>query len=220
MARILNAASEFGAQLDSLSDIVSFGVAPAMVVYFWSLQAAGGIGWAITLFFIVCCGLRLARFNSMLGKLPPYAYNYFTGVPAPAGALMSLVPIVFDLAFGFGVAANPIVTGTWSVIMACLMVSQVPTYSFKRFKVPQPYVLPLFVLVGLMLAGLAGAPWLVLTLVAGMYLMTFPFSIRSFRRLKAEAERLHDDSDEDGSSTGDMEPDAEQDDQPPNLRSL
>ncbi len=88
MARILNASSEFGAQLDSLSDIVSFGVAPALVLYFWSLQTAGGIGWAVTLFFIVCCGLRLARFNSMLGKLPPYAYNYFTGVPAPAGALM------------------------------------------------------------------------------------------------------------------------------------
>jgi CDP-diacylglycerol--serine O-phosphatidyltransferase len=121
MARILNAASEFGAQLDSLSDIVSFGVAPAMVVYFWSLHTAGGIGWAVTLFFIVCCGLRLARFNSMLGKLPPYAYNYFTGVPAPAGALMSLVPIVVDLAFGFGVAAHPIVAGVWSVIMACLI---------------------------------------------------------------------------------------------------
>jgi len=219
MARILNASSEFGAQLDSLSDIVSFGVAPALVVYFWSLHTAGGIGWAVTLFFIVCCGLRLARFNSMLGKLPPYAYNYFTGVPAPAGALMSLVPIVVDLAFGSGVAANPIVTGIWSVIMACLMVSQVPTYSFKRFKVPQPYVLPLFVLVGLMLAGLAGRPWLVLTLVAGMYLMTFPFSIRTFHRLKAEAERLHDDSDEDGSSTGEMEPGAEQDDPPPDLRS-
>lgn len=220
MARILNAASEFGAQLDSLSDIVSFGVAPAMVVYFWSLHAAGGIGWAVTLFFIVCCGLRLARFNSMLGKLPPYAYNYFTGVPAPAGALMLLVPIVVDLAFGFGIAINPIVTGIWSVIMACLMVSQIPTYSFKRFKVPQPYVLPLFVLVGLMLAGLAGRPWLVLTVFAGMYLMTFPFSIRTFHRLKAEAERLHDDSDVDGLSTGSMEPNAEQDDLPPDRRSV
>ena len=148
MARILNTESEFGAQLDSLSDIVSFGVAPSMVVYFWSLQSAGGIGWAVTLFFIVCCGLRLARFNSMLGKLPPYAYNYFTGVPAPAGAFMSLLPIVIDLAFGIGIVAEPIVAGAWSAIMACLMVSRVPTYSFKRFKVPQPYILPLFVVGG------------------------------------------------------------------------
>ena len=76
MARILKASSEFGAQLDSLADIVSFGVAPAMVLYFWTLQEAGGVGWAVTLFFIVCCALRLARFNSMDGKLPPYAYNY------------------------------------------------------------------------------------------------------------------------------------------------
>ena len=199
---------------------ICFGVAPSMVVYFWSLQSAGGIGWAVTLFFIVCCGLRLARFNSMLGKLPPYAYNYFTGVPAPAGAFMSLLPIVIDLAFGIGIVAEPIVAGAWSAIMACLMVSRVPTYSFKRFKVPQPYILPLFVVVGLMVAGLAGRPWVVLTVVAAMYLMTFPFSIRSFHRLKAEAERLHDDSDENGSSTDALDQDESSDDGPPNLRSV
>ena len=205
MARILNASSEFGAQLDSLSDIVSFGVAPALVLYFWSLQTAGGIGWAVTLFFIVCCGLRLARFNSMLGKLPPYAYNYFTGVPAPAGALMSLVPIVIHLAFEVGVVMEPAVVGTWSVIMASLMVSRLPTYSFKRFKVPQLYVLPFLVVVGLMLAGLAGRPWHVLTLFTVMYLMTFPFSYRSFRRLKAEADRLHEGGDDDDSGSDDQD---------------
>ena len=216
MARILNASSEFGAQLDSLSDIVSFGVAPALVLYFWSLQEVGGVGWALTLFFIVCCGLRLARFNSMLGKLPPYAYNYFTGVPAPAGALISLVPIVVHLAFEVGVVMEPVVVGTWSVIMASLMVSQVPTYSFKRFKVPQPYILPFFVIVGLMLAGLAGRPWHVLTLLAIMYLLTFPFSYRSFRRLKAEAERLHEDGIDGDAAVGSDD----QDSAPPKLRSV
>ena len=216
MARILNASSEFGAQLDSLSDIVSFGVAPALVLYFWSLQTAGGIGWAVTLFFIVCCGLRLARFNSMLGKLPPYAYNYFTGVPAPAGALMSLVPIVIHLAFEIGALMEPVVVGTWSVIMASLMVSRLPTYSFKRFKVPQLYVLPFLVVVGLMLAGLAGRPWHVLTLFTVMYLMTFPFSYRSFRRLKAEADRLHEGGDDDDSGSNDQD----QHHASPNLRSI
>jgi CDP-diacylglycerol--serine O-phosphatidyltransferase len=215
MARILNASSEFGAQLDSLSDIVSFGVAPALVLYFWSLQEVGGVGWALTLFFIVCCGLRLARFNSMMGKLPPYAYNYFTGVPAPAGALISLVPIVVHLAFEVGVVMEPVVVGTWSVIMASLMVSQVPTYSFKRFKVPQPYVLPFFVIVGLMLAGLAGRPWHVLTMLAIMYLLTFPFSYRSFRRLKAEAERLHEDGIDGDAAVGSDD----QDSAPQKLRS-
>ena len=216
MARILNASSEFGAQLDSLSDIVSFGVAPALVLYFWSLQTAGGIGWAVTLFFIVCCGLRLARFNSMLGKLPPYAYNYFTGVPAPAGALMSLVPIVIHLAFEIGAVMEPVVVGTWSVIMASLMVSRLPTYSFKRFKVPQLYVLPFLVVVGLMFAGLAGRPWHVLTLFTVMYLMTFPFSYRSFRRLKAEADRLHEGGDDDDSGSDDQD----QHHASPNLRSI
>ena len=220
MARILNAASDFGAQFDSLSDIVSFGVAPALVVYFWSLQTAGGIGWAVTLFFIVCCGLRLARFNSMQGKLPPYAYNYFTGVPAPAGALMSLLPIVVGLAFDIEFVAEPLIAGIWSVIMACLMVSHVPTYSFKRFKIPQRYVLPLFVVVGLIVAGLTGRPWLVLTLVAFMYLMTFPFSLRSFHRLREEAARLHDDIDDDEDEDRPDPDDLEQDRGSPNIRSV
>jgi CDP-diacylglycerol--serine O-phosphatidyltransferase len=221
MARILNASSEFGAQLDSLSDIVSFGVAPALVLYFWSLQTAGGVGWAVALFFIVCCGLRLARFNSMLGKLPPYAYNYFTGVPAPAGALISLLPMVVGLAFEIEIVAHPLIVGSWAVIMASLMVSRVPTFSFKNFKVPQPYILPLFVVTGLMIAGLAGRPWLVLTLVAALYLLSFPFSIRSFRRLREEAERLHDDSDENDSPPDQQnENDSDTDHEPPNLRSV
>ncbi len=221
MARILNASSEFGAQLDSLSDIVSFGVAPALVLYFWSLQSLDGVGWAVTLFFIVCCGLRLARFNSMLGKLPPYAYNYFTGVPAPAGALMALLPIVISLAFQIEIVSHPLVAGSWAALMACLMVSRVPTFSFKKIKVPQPYILPLFVVIGLTLAGLAGRPWLVLTLVASLYLFSFPFSIRSFHRLKEEAERLHDDSDEDDEDH-DLEDGDDQGSDPerPNLRSI
>src|SRR3546814_12975244 len=92
MARLLKTAIDFVAELDSLSDVIAFGVAPALIVYFWSLSDAHGMGWAAALFFAVCCALRLARFNSSLGKLPPYAYNYFTGVPAPAGAGLALLP--------------------------------------------------------------------------------------------------------------------------------
>ncbi|MBT5433329.1 MAG: CDP-diacylglycerol--serine O-phosphatidyltransferase [Rhodospirillaceae bacterium] len=196
MARILNATSDFGAQLDSLADIVSFGVAPALVLYFWSLQTAGGLGWAVALFFIVCCGLRLARFNSLLGKLPPYARNYFTGVPAPAGGLIALLPIVLWLALDIELVSHPLVVGGWAIIMASLMVSRVPTFSFKTLKIPQPYVLPVLVLAALTFAGIAEWPWLSLTLIAVLYLATFPFSIRSFYRLKEEAERLHEDPDE------------------------
>jgi len=217
MARMLNASSEFGAQLDSLADIVSFGVAPAMVLYFWTLQGAGGIGWAVTLFFIVCCALRLARFNSMDGKLPPYAYNYFTGIPAPAAALMALLPIVVVLGFGIDAISHPAVAGTWTVVIASLMVSRVPTYSFKRIRVPQAYVLPLVVCVGLLLAGLASFPWMVLAGVSVLYLSTIPLSIRSYARLKKEAERLHAES---GAEEKTEDP-ADKDDQPPpQLRSV
>jgi CDP-diacylglycerol--serine O-phosphatidyltransferase len=207
MARMLRASSEFGAQLDSLADIVSFGVAPAIILYFWTLQGAGGIGWVITLFFIVCCALRLARFNSMIGKLPPYAYNYFTGVPAPAGALMSTLPIVISLGFATDWPSHPLVTGFWTVAMAALMVSRMPSFSFKRIRVPQPFILPLFVCVGLTLAGLAAFPWIVLTGVAAVYLATFPFSVRSYMRLKAEAERLHAEEQEGGGGSASNGPD-------------
>lgn len=192
MARILNASSEFGAQLDSLADIVSFGVAPALVLYFWSLQSAGGIGWAIALFVVVCCGLRLARFNSMVGKLPPYAYNYFTGIPAPAGALISLLPITVGLAFGGAWVSHPAVVGLWAFIAAGMMVSRIPTYSFKQTRIPQSFILPLFVGVCLIVVGIASYPWITLSIIALLYLSSFPFSIRSFYRLKAEAERLHE----------------------------
>ena len=224
MARMLKASSEFGAQLDSLADIVSFGVAPAMVLYFWSLQEAGGVGWAVTLFFIVCCALRLARFNAMDGKLPPYAFNYFTGIPAPAGALMALLPVMIVLAFKIGGFSHPAVVGTWTVVMASMMVSRIPTYSFKRIRVPQVYVLPLLVCVGFLLAGLASFPWKILTAVAVLYLLSLPLSVRSYSRLRAEAERLHaegDDAEVAGAAVEESNKSIDKDDPPPpQLRSV
>jgi len=196
MARMLKAESDFGAQLDSLSDFVSFGVAPAFVMYFWSLQNAGGLGWGVAVFFIVCCGLRLARFNSMIGNLPPYAYNYFTGVPAPAGALLSLLPLVIGFSGGAKFLVHPGVVGPWLLLMAVMMVSPIPTYSFKRLKVPRRYVVPVLVIVGVIMAGLAEYPWKTLTVCAFIYFGSIPFSVRSFMRLKREANRLHDEEGE------------------------
>lgn len=202
MARLLNSASDFGAELDSLSDFVAFGVSPALILYFWTLNSLGGIGWAVTLFLAICCGLRLARFNTNIGKLPPYAYNYFTGVPAPAGAGLALLPLMGTFAFGLDILQQPILVAVWSVIVALLMVSRLPTFSFKKVKIPTAAILPLLVVVGLLVAGMAGAPWRTLTLVGLAYIVSFGYSAYSYRRLKAEAERMHgerdsgDDSDE------------------------
>ena len=219
MARMLKASSEFGAQLDSLADIVSFGVATAMVLYFWTLQEAGGVGWAVTLFFIVCCALRLARFNAMDGKLPPYAFNYFTGIPAPAAALMALLPVVIVLGFQIDGFSHPVVVGTWTVVMAAMMVSRVPTYSFKKIRIPQIYVLPLVVGVGFLLAGLASFPWKILAAVSVLYLLTLPLSIRSYARLRAEAERLHAEA-TDAAAENSNAPDDKDDPPPPHLHSV
>jgi CDP-diacylglycerol--serine O-phosphatidyltransferase len=205
MARLLNSASDFGAELDSLSDFVSFGVSPALILYFWSLSALGGIGWAVCLFLVICCCLRLARFNTNIGKLPPYAYNYFTGVPAPAGALLALLPLMADFAYGLDIMHQPVLVAVWSVIVALLMVSRVPTFSFKKVKVPTAAILPILVVAGLLVAGLAGAPWRTLTLIGLTYIASFGYSAWTFRRLKSEAERMHDERDSDDDS-GDADP--------------
>ena len=200
MARLLNSASDFGAELDSLSDFVSFGVSPALILYFWSLSALGGIGWVICLFLAICCGLRLARFNTNIGKLPPYAFNYFTGVPAPAGAGLALMPMMATFAFGMDILREPVFVAVWSVIAALLMVSTLPTFSFKKVKIPTAAILPILVVVGLLVAGLAGAPWRTLTLVGLVYIVSFGYSAYTYRRLTAEAERMHGDR-----GTGDSE---------------
>ena len=193
MARLLNSASDFGAELDSLSDFVSFGVSPALILYFWTLNSLGGIGWAVSLFLAICCGLRLARFNTNIGKLPPYAYNYFTGVPAPAAAGLALLPLMATFAFGFDILRHPILVAVWAIIVALLMVSRLPTFSFKKVKIPTAAILPILVVAGLLVAGMAGAPWRTLTFVGLAYVISFGYSAWTFRRLKQEAERMQDE---------------------------
>ncbi len=218
MARLLKSASEFGAELDSLSDFVAFGVSPALILYFWSLQDLGGIGWAVTLFLAVSCGLRLARFNTNMGKLPPYAYNYFTGVPAPAGAALALLPMVASFASAFDFLAHPAGVAVWAVIVALLMVSRVPTYSFKKAKIPVGMIVPLLLVALLLIVGLTAAPWKTLTFILLGYVISFGFSMRSYARLKAEAERMHGERDE-GAEAVDRKPAvSEPADEPARLR--
>lgn len=192
MARLLNATSEFGAQLDSLSDFVAFGVSPALILWFWQLSELGGLGWVAALFLAVCCGLRLARFNSRMGTMPPYAYNYFEGVPAPAGAGLALLPMVISFEAGTNVLP-PQAVAIWSSIVALMMASEIPTYSFKKLKLPPRYLLPFMAGVGLLLAAIAGAPWLTLSVLGVLYVLSVPISFQTFRKLQKEAERLQDE---------------------------
>ncbi|MBI4182564.1 MAG: CDP-diacylglycerol--serine O-phosphatidyltransferase [Proteobacteria bacterium] len=196
IARLLGGTSRFGAELDSLSDFVSFGIAPAMVLFFWAMREVGGIGWAISLLFAVCCGLRLARFNVSLesDQVPAWGFNFFTGVPAPAGAALALMPMILTFAFGLDLFGEPAVVGAGLLAVAFLMVSRIPTYSFKNFKIPNRYVLPTLIVVALFAAFLVSAPWMTLSVVGFLYLAGIPLSLRSYRRLKEQAAELQAES--------------------------
>ncbi len=191
IARLLDSTSKFGAELDSLSDFVSFGVAPAILLYYWTLQSAGGLGWVIALLFGVCVALRLARFNTRIDNddLPAWTSRFFVGVPAPAGAGLSLMPVFATLLFGPGFFDTPPFTGAVTIAVALLMVSRLPTYSMKRVRVPHQLVVPTLLGVGVTAAVLITMPWLTLLALGLVYSASIPVSYLSFRRL----ERLRGD---------------------------
>lgn len=200
LARLLKATSRFGAEFDSLSDFLCFGVAPGFVLYLWSLQALGGFGYAPCVIFAVCMAMRLARFNAMLdgAPRPAYAYNFFTGVPAPAGAGLALFPLFLGLearAVGWdwllAVSRHPALCAFVLLGTAMLSVSTLPVWSFKNFKIPTQYFRPLMIGAGLYLALLLADPWAALAAGGLIYLAMLPFSLRSYLRLKQEAETLH-----------------------------
>ncbi len=201
LARLLKATSRFGAELDSLADFLCFGVAPAFILFLWSLQRAGGFGYTPCLIFAVCMALRLARFNAALDSAPgpAYAYNFFTGVPAPAGAGVVLFPLFLGLeakSLGWdwllAVSQYPLFCACVLVGTAFLLVSTLPVWSFKNFKVPHEYVLPLLLGAVTFAAVLVADPWAALASGSVIYLGMLPFSVRSFRLLKREAEALRE----------------------------
>ncbi len=202
IARILGASSRFGAELDSLSDFVAFGVAPAFIIYLWSLQSAGGFGWALTLLFAVCCVLRLARFNTALESAepePPWAGNFFVGVPAPLGGALALIPLVLWLETGLEIFANPVVTGLMVIGVSALMVSRVPTLAFKKTKIPPGYAGFVLLGVGAFFAFLISTPWITVAVSAVAYLISIPYSLllyRKYERQNPPAPSLQGDDEE------------------------
>ena len=183
VARMIKGQSKFGAELDSLADFVNFGVAPGLILYFWQLNELHNGGWIAAMVFAISGGLRLARFNATMDdpNKPAFAANYFTGVPAPAGAITVLLPIY--LAF-LGLPKPPaVLTAAYTLLIAFLMVSRLPVFSGKtvRMRVPPEMVLPVFVSVVFFIAILIGYPWHILSAGSVLYLCSLPAGWKSYR---------------------------------------
>jgi CDP-diacylglycerol--serine O-phosphatidyltransferase len=183
VARMIKGQSKFGAELDSLADFVNFGVAPGLILYFWQLHELNNGGWIAAMVFAISGGLRLARFNASIDdpNKPAFAANYFTGVPAPAGAITVLLPVY--LAF-LGVPMPPAtLTAFYTLLIAFLMVSRLPVFSGKtvKMRVPPEMVLPVFVAVVVFVALLIGYPWHILSAGTLAYLISLPWGWKTYR---------------------------------------
>jgi CDP-diacylglycerol---serine O-phosphatidyltransferase len=182
VARMIKGQSKFGAELDSLADFVNFGVAPGLILYFWQLNELHNVGWIAAMVFAISGGLRLARFNATMDdpNKPVFAGSFFTGVPAPAGAITVLLPIY--LAF-LGLPRPPaVLTALYTLLIAFLMVSRLPVFSGKiRMRVPPEMVLPVFVAVVFFIALLISYPWHILSAGSVLFLLSLPMGWKSYR---------------------------------------
>jgi CDP-diacylglycerol---serine O-phosphatidyltransferase len=187
LARMLKGQSRFGAELDSLADFVNFGVVPGLILYFWGLNELGSVGWIAALVFAICMVLRLARFNVMADDptKPAWASNFFTGVPAPAGAIIVMLPIYLNL---LGMQKLTVVSLLYTLAVSFLLVSTLPVFSGKQLgkRVAPEKVLPIFVVVVLFVALLVSYPWWVLTVGTICYLASLPFGWFAYRRYKEQ----------------------------------
>jgi CDP-diacylglycerol--serine O-phosphatidyltransferase len=186
IARLLRAQSRFGAELDSLSDNIAFGTAPALILFLWSLQTAPRFGWIAALALAVCCALRLARFNARIdaAEQPHKSAGFNTGVPAPAGAGLAFVPIYLWLITGNGLFRHWGLVMAWALFIALLMISSLPTYSWASIRIRRDW--RLFALAGVALFGAAliVATWWTLLALAVLYLLMIPFSLASYARVR------------------------------------
>ena len=189
IARLLKGASKFGAEPDSLSDFVCFGVSPMLVLYLWTMKDAGRLGWVLVMLFTICCGLRLARFNVMMEDhdAPAWQARFFTGIPAPAGGGLVLLPMVLSFQGSEGFFRQPWVVGIFMLVIAGMLVSTIPTYSFKKLKISRHWILPTMLITAAIAVFLINAPWLTLSVVGLAYICSIPLSYRAQQALqKAE----------------------------------
>jgi CDP-diacylglycerol---serine O-phosphatidyltransferase len=186
IARMMHGESRFGAELDSLSDAIAFGVAPALILYLWSLHAMPPLGWLLALVHALFCALRLARFNAQidLDHQPHKSAGFLTGVPAPAGAVLAMLPIYLWLWTGEPRLREPLVVAPWIAFTAVLMISSFATWSAASFRLRQRIRFEAVAVLVVIAAAVVSAPWPTLAIVALIYLATIPFSVRAYRRVR------------------------------------
>lgn len=188
IARMLHGESRFGAELDSLADAIDFGVTPAIVIYLWSLQASPTIGWIAALVYAVFCALRLARFNARidLTDQPHKSAGFLTGIPAPAGAGLAMLPMYLWFVTDEPWLRSPWLMAPWIAAIAVLMVSSLATYSWSSLKLRRNIRFEAIVVVVAVGAALISAPWQTLSVVCLLYLLTLPMSVRSYARIRRQ----------------------------------
>ena len=199
IARLIKGTSEFGKELDSLTDFVSFGIAPVFVLYFWELSNYGKLGWAITLIYSVCCVLRLARFNlTKIDENQEWKKNFFEGIPSPAGGLLILMPLIYDLTdlnIGFNIK---ILTPYLTIIIAILLVSKIPTLALKKISISPKTTVFLLLGIGIIFIALLFYTLKTLLIFGIIYLLSIPVSIIIYNNQnKKNFKKISDEEHED-----------------------
>ena len=199
VARLIKGTSEFGKELDSLTDFVSFGIAPVFILYFWELNNYGKLGWAIALIYSVCCVLRLARFNlTKIEMQQDWKNNFFEGIPSPAGGLLILMPLIYDLSelkFNLNIKS---LTPYFTVLVALLLVSKIPTLSLKKISISSKTTIFLLLFVGLIFISLLFYTFETLLAFGLIYLISIPISVVIFKKQQKKfSEKISDEDHED-----------------------
>jgi CDP-diacylglycerol---serine O-phosphatidyltransferase len=190
VARLLHGESRFGAELDSLSDVIAFGVSPAVVIYLWSLQHMPQFGWTIALAHAACCALRLARFNAQIdaAEQPRKTAGFFTGIPAPAGAGTLFLPVYLWLATGLDLFRSPYLVAPWTALIASLMISSLATFGWGAMRLRRDVRFWVLVVVAVTAGALINAPWPTLSILCVLYLISIPLGVRSYARVRRRVE--------------------------------
>ena len=199
IARLIKGTSKVGKELDSLTDVISFGVAPSFVMYFWSLNNLGKFGWLLCLIYVVCVALRLARFNVNSNEEPSWKDNFFEGVPSPAGGILVLMPLIFSLSgFDFFIISYNILVPVFFISVSFLLISKLPTYSLKKIIIPRS--MTVFLLFGIVLffGLLLIYPFKVIFLSGFIYLSLIPISFLHYRKINKQKniKQVKNDDDE------------------------